>query len=240
MITLAEIQACTAFREISERIHRLANEAGVKIKGYHDPELPLLRTLRPSAQDRAVAALETYADTLDTSDLDDSVAEQRALWKAIKVFGLVPPEDLFDRLHAEAAIEMYDLEGRQIWRNFACMEVCSYTLEEIFCIELFDRYRRTPEFNAECQGKVASFLSDPASFEICDPHIAPHQLIETQSSERLILEVHHQLFSKLRGRDGSLRAWLVMSKARILGQDEQALPHARELPANDSPGLHLV
>lgn len=240
MITLAENKACEAFREISQRIHHLATQAGVKVKGYHDPDLPLLRAFNPAAQLKAVAALSTYANTLDTADVDDSIAEQRALWKALSVFGFVPPEDLFSRLRADAAIEVYDLEGRQIWRNFACMEVCSYTLEEIFCIELFDRYHRSPEMDAECKGKVAMFLRSGGP-EICDPKIIPHSLIETRSEERLVLEVHHQLFSRLNGRDGSLRAWLVMSKATLLGKDEQHLPKSRPRDSDSQfPGLHLV
>ena len=55
--------------------------------------------------------------------------------------------------------EDYNVEGLQTWRNLNFMKFCSYTLEEVFCIEWYKRYTRTAGKNEECMEKVAYLIN---------------------------------------------------------------------------------
>lgn len=207
------------FREFADKVCAIAAKYDVKITGYHSPELPLYSALSTQKQIEALHMLKTFDLSMEITqsqggELD---SQDRSLWGALSALGLVPPSDLFLRLEPGTAIEIYNLDGMQIWRNFTCMQYCSYTLEEVYSIELFTRYKRDPQKTAECIDKVGRLLSGQTP-EIFYPEISPHILEETCSLEQFSLSVHHKMFSVLKNREGNLAAWLVMSGAEIVGK----------------------
>ncbi|RYZ86082.1 MAG: hypothetical protein EOP06_15150 [Proteobacteria bacterium] len=210
-LTLAE-----AFKLVAEEAELLFCKLGIKLKGFHSPELFLFNELSSSAQQIALVAAKNFLESYQSDDRDIFDAEKRALWKAFTVFGLVPPSDLLQRLIPGRAIEMYTAEGRQIWRNLACLDLCSYTLEEIVSLDVLDRYQRPSFIEKKCEVEVGALINGQRS-EIFDPRIAVHEAIETMSDEMYRLSLKHEMFAALRDSDGDLRAWLVMTDAHHVG-----------------------
>ncbi len=209
---------CIEFRETSDRICAIAARYDVKITGYRTPELPLYRQLPFAMQEKSLRSLKVFLTTMESAESSGgNLSKDNCFaWSALSTFGLVPSSDLFAHLRADRAIEIYNLEGQQIWRNLQCMEYCSYTLEEVHCIELFDRYDRGDQKTAECVKMVSDLLTGQTP-ELYWPKKEPYVMKETRPHDRLILNVQHELMCALRTRDGVVSAWLVMSAAKILG-----------------------
>ncbi|RZA05736.1 MAG: hypothetical protein EOP11_12125 [Proteobacteria bacterium] len=168
---------------------------------------------------RKVVLLETrnFLESYSCEDRDILDAEKRALWKAFSIYGIVPPHDLFDRLKENYAIELYSLDGRQIWRNLACLELCSYTLEEIACLSVFDRYERPTFIERKCINEVEALLCERRA-DIFDPNIMIHTAKEVSSEFHFTLSLKHDLFASLRGRNGELKAWLAMTLGELVNE----------------------
>jgi hypothetical protein len=212
------------FRETADKVCELLGKYDLKVVGYHSSELPYFSALPIQKQNESLALLKTFLQSAEVTEafgekLDD---HERSLWGALSAMGLIPPSDLFSSLRPGAAIEIYDLEGLQIWRNFTCMQYCSYTLEEVYSVEVYTRYNRDAEKLSACIAKVGDLLTGKSP-EIFDPEVAPDILEETFSQDRLRLEVHHQLFCRLKNRQGTVTAWLVMSGAKLLEKQKTEL-----------------
>lgn len=205
------------FRFLARKVSERAARFGKKVVGYHDPALPLFSAAAPAQQNKILDSLRILNESLDNDDEEIFFeAEKRALWKSTRILGLVPPAELFNELKPNRAIEIFGLDGGLLWRNLACMDLCSYTLEEIACIDVFERYERAPEVYEQCVANLQAMLSG-AIPEVSDPGIAAYTIVETKSSDQLVLSIKHELGAVLKNRQGVVNAWLVMSDARVMG-----------------------
>ena len=205
------------FRALSDSVSFRAARFGKRVRGYADPSLALFRASAPEKQAQILESLRLQNESLDTED--EKVffeAEKRALWKSIMLLGFVPPTDLFNELKPDRAIEIFGLDGGLLWRNLTCMDLCSYTLEEIACTDVFERYQRSPGAYEQCVANLQAMLSGQVP-EVLDPRMPAYTIIETMSAERLILSIKHELGAILKNRQGQVCAWLVMSDAKVVG-----------------------
>jgi hypothetical protein len=227
------------FRETADNICALTAKYKLSTKGYHNPDLPLFSTLTSQRQFELVRLLKMYFESLLAIEamgerLDN---HDRATWCAISSMGLVPPADLFKHFSSDAAVEIYDINSLQIWRNFECLKLCSYTLEEIYCLEWFNRYKRDEKVSQACFEVVGGLVNSNTA-DIVFPDIAEHTIEETCSLDRLKLKMRFVLFSKLKNRDGKTVAFAAISDARVTGkvdQSQRMRPFLYAVPAQNCP-----
>lgn len=225
------------FRDIADKICEIGSRYSVKMTGYRSPELPLYSALSTQKQQDSLHQMRVFLSTMEaTEEAGNRLDNQNCfVWAALSTLGLVPPSDLFSKLDSDALIEIYDLFGLQIWRNFNFMKFCSYTLEEVFCIEWHNRYTRDADKSEECARKIGDLLTGRTP-EIYYPGVAEHTIEETCSEERLIFSAHYDLLCTLKNREGGLAAWLVMTSARLLGRGDDLPKNVIRLtPAPLSP-----
>ncbi len=227
----SNIERISEFKLAADKICAIAAKKNLTIKGYHSPELPLYSALSETKQEEALLLVKAYLQSMESAEAMGECLDSvdRSLWHALSTMGLLPPSDLFARLKPNAVIEIYDLQGLQIWRNFNFMRVCSYTLEEIYSIEWFKRYKRDEKYTEECVKNVTSLLSGETS-EVYKPDMSLQVMEETCSQDRLMIRASYDLLSRLKNRDGELAAWLVATSAEVVG-------HAT---AHEHPVLTLV
>jgi hypothetical protein len=230
------------FRVIADKISEIAATHSLRVVGYYAPELPLYSKLSAQKQSDVISQLQVFLQTMQSAAtagdrLDNS---ERSLWHALSTLGLIPPSDMFSHVCADDVVEIYDLEGIQIWRNFNFMKICSYTLEEMYSIDWPSRYKRDPERTAECMGELEKVLSGRVpEFHFAD--IPEHLLEETSSTERYVLSAKHDWIGKLKPQTGGTPAWIVLSKVKIVGRGLKTAPSQRRLelvPTAPSPSLH--
>lgn len=204
------------FRLVADGIVALAQDYNVNLQGYSSVELPLFSALSAAKQKLIIESMKLFLSTLQQvvgagASLDDG---KQTAWHAISFMGLRPPAGLFTHLQQGTVLEIYDLNNFQIWRNFEFLRVSSYTLEEIYCIDVFSRYYRPPSFMQECVEKVTLLIKAEAP-EIFFPDISEHALTETVSRDKLVIMVKHHLFALLKDRTGQPAAWFVMSSGEV-------------------------
>lgn len=206
-----ESNLVTEFRDLAETVAGRLVACGLETKPYADPSVSSYSALTPEVQKSRLENLRVYLQTIEMAEKSgDRFEDSRSIWHGLSALGLVPPSDLFAKLPPDSAIEVYDLQGIQIWRNWETMRVCSYTLEEIFSLEWHRRYDRDERITAQCFQAVMEVMSGQKG-EILDPEIPTHFLLETCSQERFLLNIKFRLIARLKDRDGNPAGFLVAS-----------------------------
>ncbi|MGZ3672368.1 MAG: hypothetical protein ACXWR4_20750, partial [Bdellovibrionota bacterium] len=221
-------------REISDKICEIFARNGRTVVGYRSADLPLFQALEPEAQKNIVQKIRVYLECMEAVEAagDPLYSSSKSVWHALTRLGLVPPHDLLEHLKNDALVEIYDLAGFQIWRNFKFMEFCSYTLEEVYCIEWHRRYARDPKITEECFAIIGNVVAGNTP-SVHMPELPFFRLEETCSEERLVYSARHELFSPMKNRDRQVEAFLVMTSATILGGTRPESPISE--PKKESP-----
>ncbi|MES2965676.1 MAG: hypothetical protein V4760_17475 [Bdellovibrionota bacterium] len=215
-----------SFRATAEVVANRLGRYGLTTRAYLDPSLPRFRELAPIQQRNALDQLKVYLQSIELAEANGDRFDDtgRALWYALSALGLVPPSNLFDQIPAGSAIEIYDSENIQIWRNWEVMRVCGYTIEEIHCLEWHRRYERDPAITAQCFELVGRLMA--ATSDIIVPDVPGHDILESCSQERFHLSVRFQLAARLNDRQGKTVAFLLASEVPTAYK-------TRELPLDD-------
>lgn len=198
------------------------------MKPFHDPSLPHFSSLSQEKKQSALHYVRRIWGITQHHVQNHVDAENNAmaLWSALKSCGLTPGSDLFGHLEGDDKIEIYTLNGIQIWRNCNVMEICSYTLEEIYSFDWQERYERSPRDNQAIMAAIDQAIKPGGNFRAMIPR---HQVVEKFSENRLCLNVRHDYFFPLMGPEREVSAFLVTSKVEIASK-EDGLPSQRREP----------
>jgi hypothetical protein len=219
-----------SFRVLAEKISARLVPYGLTMRPYLDGSLPLYRELPAEQQRVALDQARIYLQSIEMAEANGDRFDDtgRALWYALSALGLVPPSDLFNQIPAGSAIEIYDSQNIQIWRNWEVMRVTGYTIEEIHCLEWHKRYERDPAITAQCFELVAKLMGGVA--DIIVPEVPGHDLLESCSQDRFYLNVRFQLAARLNDRQGNTVAFLLASAVNDAYK-------TRDLPLDPKPYL---
>jgi len=227
----SKLGAESEFRHIADQICAIADKYQVKIRGYHSSELPHFRALPQARQETVLLRLKAFLGSMEvTESMGERLdSQKRALWCGLSALGLVPPSELFSRIDDNSEIiEIYNLEGFQVWRNFNYFDVCSYTLEEIYSIDWNDLYLRSDEKTEECRQKITALLTGQTP-DLFDANVENHEITELCSQYRFVVEARHGILCRLKDKGGQLAAWVVVSKGRVLRKVEFHQPPHLEI-----------
>lgn len=123
------------FREMCLKLSHFGREEGVRILPFRSPHLPYFSGLSPAYQSVVLDRLKIFTEICEMTRKEGHQIKNTAslTWFALKRFGFSFGSDLFSQIHDQSVIEFYDEENIQIFRNLKFFEVCSYTLEDIYC-----------------------------------------------------------------------------------------------------------
>ncbi|RZA09028.1 MAG: hypothetical protein EOP11_02985 [Proteobacteria bacterium] len=223
-----------AFRYAANRVSELGQRFGFSVRGYDDATLPHFSALSLLERQKVVHALQGYLHSLEAGIRADKNLDQPhvSTWWAFSSLSLVPVADLFRHFQKDSVIEVFNLEGRQIWRNFHFFRYSSYTLEEMHCLEWPVLYDRGDAVTAQVHEYLERLIGGGP--ELVLPTLPEYVLLEKCSRDRMMIKVRHYLLSALKDRDGNLQAWIVCTKARDLAHGAKDLP-----PMNYEPRAGL-
>src|SRR5690606_17702992 len=83
----------------------------------------------------------------------------QVFWNVLRRFDLRPCSDLFDLLDSNDVIEVYRYDFIQIYRNLRFLELCTYSLDEVFSYEWPELFHRKQEINFELFDLTREILS---------------------------------------------------------------------------------
>lgn len=112
----------------------------------------------------------------------------QASWNAFKTLKLKPTTDFFSFLTDESVVEIYNAVGIQVFRNCKFFEICSYTLEDLYCRPWFELYERDPQVISAITKQVELALSGKTK-TLFFPELGIHGLNEKNSPFKYRLEL---------------------------------------------------
>lgn len=207
---------CAQFIELSCSISSYGAKIGKQIKPYTDSSLPFFNKLNLEAKLNVLNALKTYeqicSDTIKEGYDLDSLS---LIWYALRRLKLRPPSDLFKNLKKEHVIEIHDLTGLQIFRNFNFYDFCSYSLEELYCSPwsyLFQHEAGALEMILDFVKGVAVGKID----NVVDLESSPHEAKELYSENKNHVRTTFEYGSPLFGEDSRPSATLVAEDMKLV------------------------
>lgn len=217
--TTSDEDLAAAFRYAANQVSQLGLRFGFTVRSYDDATLPYFSALPSEARRRVVHALRGYHASLLAGIQADKNFDQPHIstWWAFSTLGLVPVADLFQHFRADSVIEVFSLDGTQIWRNFNFYRFNSYTLEELHCLHWERLYDRGASITAECYGYLERLLSGGPDLVL--PTVPEYTLVEKCSRDRYMVKVHHYLLSALKNREGATAAWIICTKSKLIAHD---------------------
>lgn len=188
-------------REILESIASMAQASNISLVAHRPEAFTYYKSLPNLRKQEILRACATY-NQICMSTIEDGrpLSDTRALlWSSLKCYGLAPCSDLMDHVDDDLAVELYDIEGRQIFRNFKFMEVCSYTLADVLVYPWWELFRRNDDVMGQVLKEVEAVLSGTIISTL--PSGTPsHQTGEIFSTLRHELEMKFRFFSPVFNR----------------------------------------
>lgn len=138
-----ELELQNRFIELSTSLVEMLKTEGVKTSPYREG-LPHFKELNAKSKEIVLERLKFYHDIclehiVDGQPLRDS---QKFTWRALVKLGLTPNSDLISRIEKDDIVEIYSDDQVQLFRNLEFFDYCSYTLEDLFCIEWWKLFKR--------------------------------------------------------------------------------------------------
>ncbi|MBO9667685.1 MAG: hypothetical protein J7501_12830 [Bdellovibrio sp.] len=180
----AQLPLRNLFRAKAERICDFIQEEGVLFRPFARETLPYFCKLPLTEQQVVVRDITLYEQICqDVRAAKGSLKDNHLfLQKALNRFNWhIRPEDLL-KIHEEHLLEIYDLNQTQVFRSFRFFEVCSYTLEDLYCRKWWHLYHRNPSDQDFVFHEVEEFLNQ------APPQARPFPLRSTRIAETDTLE----------------------------------------------------
>lgn len=186
------------FTEISSALVELLSAENFQTKAYRDENLPHFSLLSTDKKIEVINRLEVYYN-LCAEHLGEGQAlrdSKRFTWRVLVKMNLVPTSDLLNKISDGDIVEIYSCDNTQLFRNLEFFDVCSYSLEELFCVEWYRLFHRDEHISKMIGQKLQELLDykHPEGFENAFPE---HTVTEIFSDEKFQSLVFMKLVAPL-------------------------------------------
>lgn len=123
------------FLKASYELYEAGKSVGCRIIPATHPSLPIFSSVDFSKQLEAVQTVENMASVYTSAVKEGHAIDHPAsiVWFALRRLNLLPPSDFFDKLESTDVVEVYSKEGFHLFANLRFFDLCSYSLEQIYC-----------------------------------------------------------------------------------------------------------
>lgn len=194
---LIERSLAEEFKKQSYLLSQMLKNEGMKVEPFL-PGLPYFTKLSTQKKQSVLRSLSVYVSIChEQVEEGYKIKDSNALtWRALSKLGLTPPSDLFNHLTNDEIIEIYDLEGHQLYRNFRFYEHCSYTLEELYSVEWWYLFSRDGAITDALMDEAQKVYRDEFS-GVYFSHTDKHVVKELVSVDKLTNYYRAKVFSPL-------------------------------------------
>lgn len=186
------------FRQLANTVVEIGKQANIPIVPYRDESLPHFSKLDQTAQSRVLTALKAYVDiyTATLAEGSSALDSLRVIWNALVQLGYKPTSDLFSFITSGSIIEIHDNTFVQIFRSINFFNLCTYSLEELYCHQITDLYERDLQLETQMMGIVSNIYSGEITNTILTG-LKPHVIQEKMSEAKLRVMGHIKYLSPL-------------------------------------------
>ncbi|AFY02496.1 hypothetical protein [Bdellovibrio bacteriovorus] len=150
------------FKILSENISAIIEEEGLLVRPYGHATLPYFNLLSIEEQERVLKDILTFFQVCtDVKSQGSSLKDTRLFTeKAIARIGVTADPAILDLIEPHHLIEIYTQSQTQIFRSLKFFEVCSYSLEDLYCRKWYHLYQRTPEDQEKLEAEIGLYYSN--------------------------------------------------------------------------------
>ncbi|WP_413943123.1 hypothetical protein [Bdellovibrio sp. HCB-162] len=202
------------FKVHSENICALIGETGLVIRPYSNSSLSFFALLPNEEQLQVIRDLQIYYQIcLDVKMEGGSLRDPRRFTeKALLRQGLEADSFILDQIRPNHLVEAYSFSQTQIFRTLLFFEVCSYTLEDLYCRKWYNLYERMVEDQRSLEQTLKTFMTDIS--KPLEVHNKEHVIKERDSLERLAIRNQMLWMAPLK-KDGKTEAILTIATASL-------------------------
>lgn len=195
---------CTA---VTENIRALGHEATAFGESSH---------ARPKNLEQRIAWMKAYNEILEAqaASEDEPVREKDLMWKFLAKMRYAPTSDIFDRISDGQYIEIYDLEGDQVYRSLNYFDMVSFSIDDILNLNWKRHYKRNGRVNLSLLGLMARVFTGQFKTTYDCMKVPVHQVSETIAGH-YVFELNIRYISPLK-QNGKCVAAIVVSNTRRL------------------------
>lgn len=136
------------------------------------------------------------------------------MWRYFSKMRFVPASDVLDRIEDDDILEVYDMNGDQIFRNLNYFDVVSFSVEDLVSMNWKRDFKRSAKVTIQLVELVFRFATGYFT-RTMDCAKVPVHIVEETIARRHKIELHLKYISPLK-QNGKCVAILVGSRARIL------------------------
>jgi hypothetical protein len=176
------------FIALATGLAKMLNNVGLKTQAGLEG-FPHFNELTTQEKTTAVERLQFYYDLcLDQITEGQSLRDSKKFtWRALVKLGLSPQSDLLDRIGDGDVVEIYNEEQVQLFRNLEFFDICSYTIEELFCIQWWRLFQREESVSSEILKLVNDLYAKKYPNGVASP-LPQHTVLECLSRDRFKID----------------------------------------------------
>lgn len=186
---------------LSKQIEIVFSKMKIAIDTSAASILPYFLDLPVYEQLTYLSRLDAYAHTLQGA-LEEGCekSEEILIWYAIRRLGVRPPSELFSIIAPDEFVEIYDVNGIQVFRNFQACRLLSYSLHQLLLKSWERLYERPESARSQIAHEFARVFREGNL--IPSPAIDIHLGQEIESERRRRFQVEMKYFSPLYSHKG--------------------------------------
>ncbi len=193
---------------LCERISRALHAAG-----YRVPALSLVPRPYPKEYAARKEALTIFADLIMAADVRNS---KDLMWRYFGKMRYAPCSDVLGRIEDDDILEVFDMNGDQIFRNLNYFDVVSMSVEDLMSVNWKRDFKRGTKVTFQLIEMSFRFATGIFT-QTMDCAKVPVHIIQELIAKRNVIELNLKFISPLK-QNGKCVAILVASRARILKQ----------------------
>lgn len=185
------------FRELSVKLQGILGKEGLYLIPFESPALPFFSTLSAEHQREIIDLLNTLVDI--ASDLQSQklkVTEPINLIKTFfKKFNIHAPAWVIDTITDRDIVDVYNMDSRLVVASFNFFEICTYSIEEIFCRPWAELWSREGDTHIEIFQLCRSLLNGEITQPVDMTYIPQHKVRETYTTSGRYAIIQPRIFS---------------------------------------------
>ena len=169
-------ESISLFEELLERI------ANIPKRPIPDHVWDIFAQLDEEQRAAAIEQISSYTELLAEAVAEgiSLMADKRLAWFAMKKLKLTPPSDLLELIEEDDCVEVYNVNGIQIFRSLTFYKIVSYSVAEITLYPWDRLYNRDPQITQQIieQGFIKGFSGTTSAYKLTIPD---HDVTEAMS-----------------------------------------------------------
>lgn len=191
------------FIDLSVKLQKILGREGLFIIPFEEPGLPFFSSLSPEQRTQIIEQMQTLleiANDLQAHNL--KVTEPANLIRTFfKKFNLHAPSWVVDSVTKHDIVDVWNLDSRLIIASFNFFDICTYSLEELFCRPWSELFSREGDVHIQIYQLCRSLLNGEITQPVDMTYIPQHKVRETYAPADKYAVLQPRIFSPVYAGD---------------------------------------